>query len=101
MTPAVDDGDDRRDADRAMQDAVRQRERRRDFWEKTGERSLGRNLAMIGALGWLVVLPTLGGVALGRWLDDRYGTGIFWTGALIVAGVAVGSWLAWRRMGEK
>lgn len=84
-----------------MEDAVRLREQRRDFWQRAGERSVWANLSMIGALGWLIVTPTLLGVLVGRWLDAHFGTGIFWSGALIFLGIALGSWLAWRRIGEK
>jgi len=78
--------------------SVAQRAARRAFWLAKGERSLARNLAMIGALGWLIVTPTIVGVFAGRWLDQRFGTGIFWTGALIVAGLALGCSLGWRRI---
>ena len=53
---------------------------------------------MIGALGWLVVTPTIAGLFLGRWLDHRFEAGIFWTGALLVTGVALGCWMAWQRI---
>lgn len=78
--------------------SVAQRAARRAFWLTHGERTLARNLATIGALGWLVITPTLAGVFLGRWLDRLFKAGIFWTGGLIVAGLAVGCWLAWRRI---
>ena len=38
------------------------------------------------------------GVFLGRWLDQRLGTGIFWTGPLLIVGLAIGCWSAWRWM---
>lgn len=80
--------------------SVGRRAARRAYWREHGERSLARNLAMIGALGWLVVTPTVGGLFLGRWLDRRFDAGIFWTGALIVAGLTLGCVLAWRRIEE-
>jgi ATP synthase protein I len=80
--------------------SVAQRAARRAFWQTHGERSLARNLAMIGALGWLVITPTLAGVFLGRWLDRRFNAGIFWTGALLVAGLVAGCAVAWRRIQE-
>ncbi len=79
-------------------DAVRTREARRERWQREGERSIGQNLAMIGALGWTVVLPTLIGIFAGRWLDRHFDMGIFWTLSLLVAGLAVGCLLAWKRM---
>jgi ATP synthase protein I len=81
-----------------MEDAVQLRRQREDFWRRTGERSLWQNVSMIGALGWLIVTPTLLGVLIGRWLDMRFGTGIFWSGALIMIGAAFGGYLAWQRI---
>jgi len=79
-------------------DAVRLREERRARWRREGERSVGQNLAMIGALGWSIVVPTLIGTFAGRWLDRHFGAGIFWTLGLLVAGLAVGCTLAWQRI---
>lgn len=84
--------------DDVLSDAVRTREARRARWRREGERSLGQNLAMIGALGWTIVLPTLAGIFVGRWLDRHFDAGIFWTLGLLTAGLAVGCALAWKRM---
>ena len=81
---------------RKMHRAVRRRERRRR--EREAERSIWQNLSMIGALGWLVVTPMLLGILAGRWLDRTFDTGIFYSGALIFLGVAIGCWLAWQRI---
>ncbi len=78
--------------------AVKTRRERRARWQREGERSIGQNLAMIGALGWTIVTPTLIGIFTGRWLDRHFGTGIFWTLGLLVAGLAVGCVFAWKRM---
>lgn len=81
-----------------LDDAVRRRRERRARWQREGERSLGQNLAMIGALGWTIVTPTLIGTFAGRWLDRQFGTGIFWTLGMLVAGLTLGCTLAWKRM---
>jgi ATP synthase protein I len=81
--------------------AVEVREARSRHWEEEGERPLWKNLSMVGSLGWLIVTPTLLGVLLGRWLDDQFGTGTLFTGALIFSGVATGAWLAWHRMNSE
>lgn len=81
-----------------LSDAVRRRRERRARWERSGERTIGQNLAMIGSLGWTVVLPTLAGVFLGRWLDRTLESGIFWSLSLLVAGLALGCTLAWKRI---
>jgi ATP synthase protein I len=81
-----------------LNEAVRKRRERRARWQREGERSTGENLAMIGALGWTIVTPTLIGVFVGRWLDRQFGSGVFWTLGLLVVGLALGCALAWRRM---
>lgn len=78
--------------------AVTLRRQRSERGKREGERSIGQNLSMIGALGWLIVTPTLLGVLIGRWLDDIFDTGILFSGALIFLGIVLGSWLAWQRI---
>lgn len=86
------------DNHKRLEQAVRTRQARRERWRREGERSLGQNLAMIGALGWTIVLPTLLGIFVGRWLDRTFDSGIFWTLGLLVAGLAVGCTFAWNRI---
>ncbi|MGE0710663.1 MAG: AtpZ/AtpI family protein [Planctomycetota bacterium] len=76
-------------------------ERRQRQREGGGERSLAENMALVGALGWLVVVPTLLGTFVGRWLDRRFDAGLTWTGALLSLGLVLGCWLAWKRMHER
>ena len=84
-----------------MQRAVGLRDRRRKQWKKEGERSLWQNLSMVGALGWLIVTPTLLGVLIGRWLDGLFESGIFFSGALVFLGVTLGCYLAWQRVSKE
>jgi ATP synthase protein I len=86
---------------RMMEDAVERRQSRRDRWGREGERPLWKNLSMVGALGWLIVTPTLIGVFAGRWLDGRLDTGVTFSGALTFLGACLGFWLAWKRMNEE
>ena len=86
------------DGQQRMHRAVRLREERNARGQKEGERSIWLNLSMIGALGWLIVVPTLIGTFAGRWLDRHFDTGIFFSGALIFLGICVGCYLAWRRV---
>jgi ATP synthase protein I len=83
-----------------MEEAVRLRKARRDIWKKEGERPLWKNMSMIGALGWLIVVPTLIGVFAGRWLDGLAGTGVTFSGALTFLGAGLGFYMAWKRMNE-
>lgn len=80
--------------------SIRPRRERRDRWQREGERSLAQTLGMIGALGWLVVIPILIGILLGRWLDRTWDTGILWTAALLLVGLVAGCTLAWKRIQE-
>lgn len=78
--------------------SVRQRRARHQKWLRDGEPSFARYLAQVGVLGWTIVVPTLLGVFLGRWLDHWLGTGVFWTGPLLLLGLVLGCWSAWRWM---
>ena len=78
--------------------SVRQRRDRQRTARREGPPSLARYLAQVGVLGWTIVVPTLLGVLLGRWIDHRLGSRIFWTGPLLLAGLALGCWSAWRWM---
>jgi ATP synthase protein I len=96
MTPRHPD--DQADRPERLDDTVRLRRGRREHWQREGERSIGQNLAMIGALGWTIVTPMLIGIFAGRWLDRTFASGIFWTLGLLVPGLAFGCWLAWQRI---
>jgi ATP synthase protein I len=80
---------------------TRLRRNRRERWLRDGEISTGRRLAQIGVLGWIVVAPTLAGLFLGRWLDTLVGTGIFWTAPLLLLGLCLGGWTAWKWMNAR
>lgn len=76
-------------------DRIRQTLARRQRHAAEGEPGIGRFIGQIGVLGWLVVLPVLGGILLGRWLDHRFGTGVFWTAPLLLLGAVLGMRAAW------
>ena len=84
--------------ERPLEESIERRRAQRARWEREGERPLALNLAMIGALGWLIVVPTLAGIFAGRWLDRRAGGGLTFTAALLFAGLSLGAALAWQRM---
>ncbi len=50
----------------------------------------------MGLIGWSVVIPTLLGAALGIWLDRHFPGSHSWTLALLVAGLVIGCFNAWR-----
>ena len=55
-----------------------------------------RYAALLGAGGWLLVVPVVGGAYLGRWLDGRHDSGgQSWTLTLILVGLGVGVYNFW------
>lgn len=59
-------------------------------------------LGMIGMVGWSVAVPTVAGALVGAWLDRRNPSGRHhWTLALLMAGLCVGCWNAWRWVGKE
>jgi ATP synthase protein I len=91
---------DPRDGD-GLASAVHTRRARRDVWHREGEPSLMRFVGQIGVLGWIIVAPTLIGLFIGRWIDHRLGTGVFWSAPLLLVGVCIGGWSAWRWMHQQ
>lgn len=45
--------------------------------------------------GWSVVIPTLAGLAIGNWIDNRYPAGFSWALALMAIGLFLGCLNAW------
>ena len=68
--------------------------------ERGKRASLISGFGLVGVIGWMVVLPTLLGAALGRFLDGRFGTGIVWTLSLLLVGLVLGGLAAWRDVQE-
>ena len=58
-------------------------------------------LGVMGLIGWSVAVPTLLGAFIGHWLDRHYPSSHSWTLALIVAGLCLGCWHAWRWMSKE
>ncbi len=79
-----------------LRGAVKRHREARERWRRDGERSIGRNLAMIGVLGWMIIGPTLLGIFVGRWLDRRLHSGLFWTLGLFAVGLVAGCVLGWK-----
>jgi ATP synthase protein I len=77
----------------------------RDFARRArreeGHRSFWKSLGVLGMVGWPIALASAGGAILGRYLDTRYGTGVHFTLTLLTAGALLGSYIAWRTVGEQ
>lgn len=81
--------------------AARRAAERDESGRKNPEPSLGARLGQIGALGWMIVLPALAGLFLGRWLDKTYASGVFFSAPLVMIGAGVGLWSAWKWMNRQ
>ena len=67
-------------------------------WQRDGDPSVGHRLAQIGVLGWIIVVPMLIGIFTGRWLDQKFQSGVFFTAPLLMLGAVLGCWSAWKWM---
>ncbi|MBI5870036.1 MAG: AtpZ/AtpI family protein [Actinobacteria bacterium] len=71
---------------KAQADAeARERERSR-FWY---------DFMRFNLTGWSVVVPTLAGLAIGNWIDNRYPTSFSWALVLMAVGLFLGCLNAW------
>lgn len=59
------------------------------------DRSIWYGLGMFGLIGWSIALPTIGGIALGVWIDRTWKPEFSCTLMCLLAGVAVGCAIAW------
>ncbi|MHC5538214.1 AtpZ/AtpI family protein [Singulisphaera rosea] len=59
------------------------------------DRSVWFGLGMSGLIGWSVVVPTLGGAALGIWVDTHFPSSYSWTLMLLLVGLILGCLNAW------
>jgi hypothetical protein len=75
--------------ERTRRDVARYRRRQPGgrFW---------RSLALIGSVGWPIVLLSTGGALAGHYFDNRWGTGVRFTLMLLSVGAALGAYLAFR-----
>lgn len=76
---------DRRQENRQRENDSRQRDINR-FWY---------DFMRFNLTGWSVVIPTLIGLALGNWIDQKSPSGFSWTLALMAAGLFLGCLNAW------
>ena len=74
----------------AEQDRIlRARQRKNGSWSA---------IAILGVVGWSVALPTLAGIAIGLWIDNRWPSRFSWTLMLLIGGLVLGCVNAWLRV---
>lgn len=72
------------------------RDLRRYGHREPGDASFWQSLSVLGAVGWPIVIATVGGALAGRWLHARWETGSWLTALLVAIGAAVGMAVAWQ-----
>lgn len=79
----------------SLEDKIGREARRKARARSRQARSAWFGLGMFGLIGWSVALPTLAGVAIGLWLDERFPGETSWTLTLLIVGVGLGCLNAW------
>lgn len=64
------------------------------------KKSISRDLATFGIVGWSIALPTMLGIGLGIWVDNRWPSRASWTLILLFVGLVMGCVTAWRWIEE-
>jgi ATP synthase protein I len=96
MNPLQPESERKPDQQDSLVEGVQLRGKRYERWLREGDPSVARRLAQIGVLGWIIVVPMLIGVFAGRWLDQKFDSGLFWTAPLLMLGLGLGCWSAWK-----
>lgn len=74
---------------------VGRREKRRLARDRDDKPAMWWGLSAIGAVGWIVALPTLAGGFAGLWLDRAHPQRFSWTLMLVLIGLMAGCAAAW------
>ncbi len=90
-----------RSATRVDPRAAVKRDRRRLARRDPRHQSFWRSLNVLGMVGWPIVIGSLGGIFLGRYLDNLLQSGIRFTLMLLMLGVSIGSFVAWKTVVQK
>ncbi len=71
-------------------------ERQKIKAQQTNIQTIWYGLGMMGLVGWSISVPTLIGIFIGRFLDVNFPSERSWTLILIVIGMSIGCFNAWR-----
>jgi ATP synthase protein I len=77
---------------------VEERQRRMSRTRAERDRAFWRSVSLLGIVGWSVSVPTLIGIAVGAWIDQKWPGPFSWTLMLLTLGLALGCVHAWVRI---
>ena len=80
---------------------VETKESRKLRAREEGTQSAWFGLGMFGMVGWSVAVPTVLGALLGMWIDRRWPSPYSFTLMLLLAGLALGCFSAWRWVSQE
>lgn len=81
--------------DESFCDVVARKQKRKLWARRHRQESLWFGLGTFGLVGWSVSIPTLVGIAIGVWLDNRFPSRFSWTLMLLGGGLIMGCMNAW------
>lgn len=84
-----------------MRDQVTRQARRMKRARERGAPHVLGSLGVMGLVGWAIAVPTLVGVALGRWIDHSVQSRVSWTLTLLFVGAILGCMNAWHWLHEE
>ena len=87
---------DKDDYIRHFTEKIRRKEKRKLQARDKEKKSVWFGLGAFGVIGWMVMIPTLIGLAVGIWLDISFEDRISWTITFLMIGVFLGCFNAWR-----
>ncbi|MDT8321748.1 MAG: AtpZ/AtpI family protein [Xanthomonadales bacterium] len=86
----------RSDEKQPLSKKIGHRAARKQRAREEARRTAWFGLGMFGLVGWSVAIPTLLGIALGLWLDERWPQQqVSWALTFLIIGVALGALNAW------
>lgn len=86
---------------------IEKKEKRKIKAQSRKNRTIWMGFGLFGIIGWSVMIPTIIGIGIGLWADNKWPGQISWTLTFLFIGIALGCWNAWywvqkeRRLIEK
>ena len=85
----------RKKGDKSFPEIIREKAARKKQ-PRSNKNLFWSGFSVFGIIGWSIVLPSLLGAALGLWLDENHPRQQPWVLALLLAGLSLGCFNAWR-----
>ncbi len=74
---------------------IEKKEKRKMKARNKKKQALWMGLGLYGVIGWSVMIPTIIGIVVGLWMDEKWPGQISWTLTFLFLGIILGCWNAW------